>query len=129
MLQHLIEVNKLGPSFEKYGLKDVDFTFIEELIYGPTKPDEYKGRSNEKSFLYEVSKSIIIVVLSSCKQIVANKRTGIDVDKWDYFARDCHCLGIHNTFDWKRYVKFARDIKVNGKHQICCRDKVKTKLY
>lgn len=32
----------------------------------------YKGRPQEKSFLYE---------------IVANKRTGIDVDKWDYFAR------------------------------------------
>jgi len=34
-------------------------------------------------------------------QIVANKRTGIDVDKWDYFARDCHNLGIKNSFDHK----------------------------
>ena len=34
-------------------------------------------------------------------QIVANKRNGIDVDKWDYFARDCHCLGIPNNFDTK----------------------------
>ena len=32
----------------------------------------YEGRPEEKSFLYE---------------IVANKRNGIDVDKWDYFAR------------------------------------------
>ena len=32
-------------------------------------------------------------------QIVANKRTGVDVDKWDYFARDCHYLGIPNNFD------------------------------
>lgn len=32
----------------------------------------YKGRTEEKAFLYE---------------IVANKRNGIDVDKWDYFAR------------------------------------------
>ncbi|TSP79454.1 Deoxynucleoside triphosphate triphosphohydrolase SAMHD1 [Bagarius yarrelli] len=32
----------------------------------------YEGRTEEKSFLYE---------------IVANKRTGVDVDKWDYFAR------------------------------------------
>ena len=32
-------------------------------------------------------------------QIVANKRNGIDVDKWDYFAQDCHCLGIPNNFD------------------------------
>ena len=34
-------------------------------------------------------------------QIVANKRTGIDVDKFDYFSRDCHCLGINNSFDHK----------------------------
>lgn len=32
----------------------------------------YKGRPKEKGFLYE---------------IVANKRNGIDVDKWDYLAR------------------------------------------
>lgn len=32
----------------------------------------YRGRPKEKSFLYE---------------IVANKKNGIDVDKWDYFAR------------------------------------------
>ena len=32
-------------------------------------------------------------------QIVANKSTGVDVDKWDYFARDCHHLGIPNSFD------------------------------
>ncbi len=27
----------------------------------------------------------------------------MDVDKWDYFARDCHYLGITNEFNW-RYV-------------------------
>ena len=34
-----------------------------------------RGRPIEKSFLYE---------------IVANKRTGIDVDKWDYLKRDAY---------------------------------------
>ena len=62
--------------------------------------------------------------LCCCYQIVANKRTGIDVDKWDYFARDCHCLGIPNNFDQRRYMKFARVLEVNGIRQICCRDKV-----
>lgn len=37
-------------------------------------------------------------------QIVANKRTGIDVDKFDYFSRDCHCLGINNSFDHKYFT-------------------------
>ena len=40
------------------------------------------------------------IVSSLNSQIVANKRTGIDVDKWDYFARDCHNLGIQNNFDY-----------------------------
>ena len=39
----------------------------------------YKGRGEEKAFLYEV---------------VANKRNGIDVDKWDYFQRDNYLLNI-----------------------------------
>lgn len=47
------------------------------------------------------------------------------MDKWDYFARDCHCLGIPNSFDCRRYMKFARVIKVDEVYQICCRDKVR----
>ena len=61
-------------------------------------------------------------------QIVANKRNGIDVDKWDYFARDCHHLGINNNFDHKRFIKFARVLKVDNELQICSRDKVSTIL-
>lgn len=34
-------------------------------------------------------------------QIVNNKFTSIDVDKWDYFARDCHAVGLSYDFDWK----------------------------
>ena len=58
-------------------------------------------------------------------QIVANKRNSIDVDKWDYFARDCHNLGIKNNFDHCRSMKFARVLNVHGEYQICVRDKVK----
>ena len=35
------------------------------------------------------------------KQIVANKRNHIDVDKWDYFVRDSHYLGITISFDYR----------------------------
>ncbi|KAA8577729.1 hypothetical protein FQN60_016842 [Etheostoma spectabile] len=102
----------------------------------------YKGRTKEKSFLYE---------------IVANKWNGIDVDKFDYFARwgllnrncrashclmqsdkllcvtqsrlrnqDCHHLGMKNNFDHLRFIQFVRVCEVEGLKHICSRDKVLT---
>ena len=119
MFEHLLEVNpNVREEFEKYGLEDKDIIFIKEQIAGPLNSKTYSqqsdvwpysGRPEEKSFLYE---------------IVANKRNGLDVDKWDYFARDCHCLGIPNNFDLRRYMKFARVILVNNRKQLCTRDKV-----
>ena len=41
-------------------------------------------------------------------EIVANKRNGIDVDKFDYFKRDCHKLNMASGFDSQRLMKFAR---------------------
>ncbi|KAA8577859.1 hypothetical protein FQN60_005369 [Etheostoma spectabile] len=123
------------------------------MINGPKDPkggkkkpnaDEwpYKGRTKEKSFLYE---------------IVANEWNGIDVDKFDYFVRwgflyrncrashclmrsdkewteesvtflkkDCHHLGMKNNFDHLRFIQFARVCEVEGLKHICSRDKVLT---
>ncbi|XP_038606165.1 deoxynucleoside triphosphate triphosphohydrolase SAMHD1 [Tachyglossus aculeatus] len=137
MFDHLVSANKLEAVMESYGLVlPEDLDFIKEQIGGPTEawsedasmrslvdghqedsalsPWPYQGRPEEKSFLYE---------------IVANKRNGIDVDKWDYFARDCHHLGIQNTFDYKRFIKFARVCDVDKKKHICTRDKEVGNLY
>ena len=38
--------------------------------------------------------------------------------------RDCHHLGIQNNFDYHRLLMFARACEVEGKLQICTRDKV-----
>ncbi|XP_056461096.1 deoxynucleoside triphosphate triphosphohydrolase SAMHD1-like [Gadus chalcogrammus] len=129
MLNHLIAVNNLEPVMKGYGLElPVDLFFIEELIFGkrtdphdPKKELEYRGRNPEKYFLYE---------------IVSNKRNGIDVDKWDYFARDCHHLGIKNNFDYHRFIKFARVCKVEKEKdaekkekQICTREQEVGNLY
>ncbi|KAK3726835.1 hypothetical protein QZH41_016722 [Actinostola sp. cb2023] len=110
MFDHLVEVNDLMPEFEKYSLNRTDLIFIKELIAGPrgdtpakTQDWPYRGRPKSKSYLYE---------------IVANKRTGIDVDKWDYFARDCHNLGIKNSFDHKiceALLKADSYLKIEGK--------------
>ncbi|XP_047132790.1 deoxynucleoside triphosphate triphosphohydrolase SAMHD1 isoform X1 [Hydra vulgaris] len=120
MFNHMISENNLKNLFEENGFTARDMCFICELIAGPTEANlneqlwPYHGRDADKSFLYE---------------IVANKKTGVDVDKWDYFLRDCHHLGISNNFDYKRYMKFARVISVNGKLQICTRDKEVMTLY
>ncbi|XP_056446295.1 deoxynucleoside triphosphate triphosphohydrolase SAMHD1-like [Gadus chalcogrammus] len=122
MLKHLIAVNNLKPVLEENGLVlPEDLDFIKELIFGkmtdpdhPEKEPKYKGRKPEKYFLYE---------------IVSNERNGIDVDKFDYFARDCHHLGIKNNFDHDRFIKFAKVFKVDGEQQICTREKEVGNLY
>ncbi|XP_052062379.1 deoxynucleoside triphosphate triphosphohydrolase SAMHD1-like [Mytilus californianus] len=137
MFDYLIEKHNLMGEFKKYDLIDKDIKFIKEQIEGPKQNREqtaghqkyekhigglkieesvwpYHGRDQSKGFLYE---------------IVANKRNGIDVDKWDYFARDCYGLGIKNTFDHNRFMKFARVLKVKDEYQICSRDKEAETLY
>lgn len=97
IFQLLIEENNLLPEFRAAGLDQADIHFVQELILGDREeaPAEFQwvGRGPEKSFLYD---------------IVANKRNGIDVDKFDYFARDCHVLGVTKSFDASRLMKFAR---------------------
>ncbi|XP_071059717.1 deoxynucleoside triphosphate triphosphohydrolase SAMHD1-like isoform X2 [Pseudochaenichthys georgianus] len=120
MFDHLVKSNgDLKGMMEACGLKlPEDLDFIKEMIKPPKTQEEsspqYKERLKKKSFLYE---------------IVANKRNGIDVDKFDYFARDCHHLGIKNNFDHDRFIKFARVCEVDGQKHICTRDKEVNNLY
>ena len=96
ILDILIQENNLLPIFREHGLDEGDIQFVKELILGDKKEAphgfEWKGRG-VKTFLYD---------------IVANKRNGIDVDKFDYFARDCHVLGLTKSFDALRLMRFAR---------------------
>ncbi|ROL51980.1 Deoxynucleoside triphosphate triphosphohydrolase SAMHD1, partial [Anabarilius grahami] len=122
MFEHLLEENGLQQLMEKYGLKfktdENDRSFIKELIKGvDTSKKEWtaEGRTEDKAFLYE---------------IVSNERNKIDVDKWDYFDRDCHHLGISKSFDHQRLLKFARvcEVEIKGeakktRRSICYRDK------
>ncbi|XP_059152303.1 deoxynucleoside triphosphate triphosphohydrolase SAMHD1-like [Physella acuta] len=121
MFRHLINENRLmedDGKLRNFGIDDDDIAFIEEQISGDSSYLEgewkYKGRGKEKAYLYE---------------IVSNKRNGIDVDKFDYFARDCHHLGFKNNFDYFRYMKFARVIEVDRQMQICIREKEMSNLY
>eukprot|EP01031_Cornospumella_fuschlensis_P047894 gene47894-58674_t len=95
ILDILIKENNLLPEFAKHGLDESHIHFIKELMLGDPHEAppgfEWKGCLN-REFLYD---------------IVANKRNGIDVDKFDYFARDCHMLGLTKSFDSMRLMKFA----------------------
>ncbi|XP_071957592.1 deoxynucleoside triphosphate triphosphohydrolase SAMHD1-like [Antedon mediterranea] len=116
MFDHLVKENNLVEKFELHNLNEKDRIFIKEQIYmdkEKIKKKEYEGRP-KKTFLYE---------------IVANKVNGIDVDKSDYFERDCLMLGIKNSFDYSRFMKFTKVIKVNDQYQICTRDKEVGNLY
>uniref|UniRef100_A0A8C9TB92 Deoxynucleoside triphosphate triphosphohydrolase SAMHD1 n=1 Tax=Scleropages formosus TaxID=113540 RepID=A0A8C9TB92_SCLFO len=120
MFDHLIKANGLETVMEEHGLVlPQDLVFIKEQIGSEMSLDcllfcNYQGRPKEKWFLYE---------------IVANKRNGIDVDKWDYFARDCYHLGIQNNFDYRRFLKFVRVCEVGETKLICTRDKEAGSLY
>ncbi|XP_053384480.1 uncharacterized protein LOC123536304 isoform X2 [Mercenaria mercenaria] len=101
------------PSFE-----EMDIEFIKELIDVPVDLDAevwpHRGRNKNKSFLYEV---------------VANRVTGIDVDRWDYLARDSYMLGMKTTFDHSRLMHHARVLVAEGRRQIGFRDKAAQDLY
>ncbi|XP_048247874.1 deoxynucleoside triphosphate triphosphohydrolase SAMHD1-like isoform X3 [Haliotis rufescens] len=124
MLKYLrgenIEVKKAFDEFDKDGTR---LELIKDLIQGGKGEDHVKDervleKRKTRPFLYE---------------IVNNANTGIDVDKWDYFARDCHMMGMKNNFDHERYMKLARIILVeeeDGKvPRICARDKEADNLY
>ncbi|KAJ8255895.1 hypothetical protein COCON_G00197590 [Conger conger] len=120
-LDHLIKVNGLEPVMTRHQLNlPEDLVFIKEQIAGPLRnhvpPGQWlcQGRQEEKSFLYE---------------IVANNNNGIDVDIFDYLARDSYYLGMQNSFDHQRFLKFSRVCEVEGVKHICPRDKEGGNLY
>ncbi|XP_048247872.1 deoxynucleoside triphosphate triphosphohydrolase SAMHD1-like isoform X2 [Haliotis rufescens] len=120
MLEHLRQANdQVMKAFEEFDTDGTRLELIKDLILGGKETehvkDELVQQKRKKRFLYE---------------IVANAQTGIDVDKWDYFARDCHMLGIKNNFDHDRYMELARIIDVEGEGpRICARDKEENNLY
>merc|ERR1719347_1978116 len=119
MLDWIIQDNNLKEIFAVNGLQEKDILFVKEIIYGPlhlgkdygTNDDTswpYLGRGPEKYFLYE---------------IVANKISSIDVDKWDYMLRDNCALKIGLNFDYKRFILNSAIMEVDGRNRLCIRDK------
>jgi len=99
-------------TFESHGLTRNDITFVKELIYGPLKEENgdysYVGRGPEKFFLYE---------------IVANKISSVDVDKFDYMLRDDKAMELGLTFKYDRFMSNVDLTEVDGQLRMSIRDK------
>jgi len=120
ILDHILLYNDtVSAAFTQYNISDTDIVFIKEAINAKQYLSHsgkwlFKGRPREKAFLYE---------------IIANERTGIDVDKFDYLLRDCHHLGLNCTLDWRRLVHMMRVVEHEDEHRIAIRDKEKDGVF
>lgn len=108
MLEYLIDDNGLDVPKQ-------DLCFIQDLILGKTRRGLLAAESTSKPFLFD---------------IVANRRNGIDVDKWDYLMRDTKQIGIHghgssSVSDFNRLIRYSRVID----QQICFQEKEVHNLY
>lgn len=80
---------------QDYGLTHIDRLFIEEII-GGVKEAERRGRHKDKFYLYD---------------IVNNCRSGLDVDKLDYFQRDQRYANVKLASDFERFMELGRVIR------------------
>ncbi|TFK33680.1 hypothetical protein BDQ12DRAFT_637222 [Crucibulum laeve] len=99
MFDYLIKENEIP-------LPQKDSKFVKALIAG----DPSKCSPDEKPFLFD---------------IVANKRNGLDVDKFDYIQRDSHMIGDPITLSLTRIIHSARVLD----NQICYDIKDANQIY
>lgn len=98
MFQHLLTRNSIVLS--EYGLTQIDQIFIEEIIGGDSIR---QGRPKEKHFLYD---------------IVNNTKSGLDVDKLDYFQRDMKHANVGNDFSLNRFINLGKVLPAKfGSHE------------
>ncbi|XP_072182304.1 deoxynucleoside triphosphate triphosphohydrolase SAMHD1 homolog [Diadema setosum] len=119
ILRYLIEKHNLQDKLEKFGIFDKEVNIICELISGKTTgQNDSELIPNEKFYI---------------KQIVSNSVNGVDVDKWDYVARDAHLLGIASAFHVEHIMSAVKPCLIDGdgkltRKELCFRDKVANDL-
>ena len=90
MFRHLLKANSI--ILKNYALGPRDQLFIEEIIGGVCE-SQRKGRGKDKFYLYD---------------IVNNTRSGLDVDKLDYFQRDSKYTNVSMDADFNRFIELGR---------------------
>ncbi|KAF1316280.1 Deoxynucleoside triphosphate triphosphohydrolase, partial [Globisporangium splendens] len=103
MIEYMVDENNID-------IEKDDLRFIQELIVG-AKDHHMQKRMDPRGYLYE---------------IVANGRNCIDVDKFDYLARDMlNLFGVRKGFNFSRLWMFNRVID----DQICYHTSVNLDIY
>lgn len=92
MFRYMLKANDIDLSTYQPPIAARDIVFIEEMILG-TPQEDRKGRAPDKEFLYD---------------IVNNTRSGLDVDKLDYFKRDARNSLVDKGVDIDRFIELAR---------------------
>ena len=123
MFDYMIESTPgLKNAFEERNLGENERELIKKIIMGK-KPETETVKQvpvtkdgKKKWFLFE---------------IVANKVNAIDCDKFDYFARDCHNLGMKSNFDHLRYINNISIMPKPDTNELhlCVRDKLVFNIY
>ncbi|XP_071502680.1 deoxynucleoside triphosphate triphosphohydrolase SAMHD1-like [Diadema antillarum] len=112
ILRHLIEANNLYDKLRRFRIDDKEVHVICQLI---------DVKNTKKEELIPPHKFYL-------KQIVNNNINGVDVQKWDYVARDARMLGITSAFEVDRVLNFVKACTVTRneerRKEICFRDKV-----
>jgi HD superfamily phosphohydrolase len=103
IIEHLVDTNSIDIDRE-------DVRFIKSLIAGEPYTSVKNERDDGRMWMYD---------------IVANKRNSIDVDKWDYLARDCYNLGIKSSYDHSRLMTYSKVIE----NEICYHAKEAYNIY
>ncbi|XP_070541321.1 deoxynucleoside triphosphate triphosphohydrolase SAMHD1-like isoform X2 [Ptychodera flava] len=131
----MIKKYKLLEHFSSCGYtRDNEMTMdeihlVKEMIFGPLEKSSTGSNSYKKATKYQ---SPLPADKYFLYEIVSNHTSGVDVDKWEYFARDCYHLGIANNFSYDRFIEFSKALvtdKKSGKRQICLRDKEDHNVY
>ncbi|KAG2521862.1 hypothetical protein BBO99_00004170 [Phytophthora kernoviae] len=103
MIEYMVDDNNIDMERD-------DIKFIQQLIVG-AKETHSGARVDSRGYLYE---------------IVANGRNCIDVDKFDYLARDMlNLFGLRKVFDFSRLTMFNRVIG----DEICYHTSVNLDIY
>ncbi|KAE8909661.1 Deoxynucleoside triphosphate triphosphohydrolase [Phytophthora fragariae] len=103
MIEYMVDDNNIDMERD-------DVRFIQQLIVG-AKETHMGSRVDSRGYLYE---------------IVANGRNCIDVDKFDYLARDMlNLFGLRKVFDFSRLTMFNRVIG----NEICYHTSVNLDIY